>query len=231
MDVSWGFPWWFDVALVFLALLGVALIGFVGQALTLTNKVAGEYSRKLIHIWLALWIGCWRFFLPVGIVIITSLILALGVFISKQMGILTSIHGVRRSTHGEIVYALGITATAILFPEPTIFALAIINLGFADGLAAVVGIRYGRRRLALWGDPEKYGKTLVGSLTAFSFAAISGLAFWILIPPGPIVWLLALSHIILAAFLISALEFVSRQGFDNLIIPLATGFFYSQILI
>ena len=135
MDLSFNLPW-FDLFLVGVVLTVVALIVFIGQGLFIAGNIDGEYSRKLIHILLSLWVACWRYLLPVNIIIIASLILAAVVFTTKKLGFLKSIHGVRRSTHGEITYALGITLTAILFPEPGVFALAILNLGFADGFGS-----------------------------------------------------------------------------------------------
>ena len=231
MDEAFNFPGWLDLVLVGSALLVVALIGFVGSALFIQDNLKAESSRKLIHIGLALWIAVWRFFLPANIIIVASLLLALGVFVAKKMAWLKAIHGVGRATHGEIIYALGVTVTVILFQEPAVFALAILNLGCADGLAALIGTRYGKKKYALWGDPKQVGKTLAGSSASFGFALISGLIFWLFFVAGPLVWPLVLTHVIAAAFLISAFEFVSRRGFDNLLIPVITGFCYSPVII
>lgn len=220
-----------EVSLVGLVLFVAALIVFVGQGLFVAGNVRVEYSRKLIHIGLSTWVAWWLFLLPVNVVIVASMVLASGVFITKRFGFLKSIHGVRRSTHGEVTYALGITATAIFFPNPAVFALAILNLGYADGLAAVMGIRFGgKHRYDLWGRTES-GKTLIGSFTAFAFAAFSGLLFWLVAPTlvadG---WLIAI-HILLSAFLVSSLEFVSRSGFDNIILPLAVALMYAPVIV
>ena len=220
-----------EISLVGLVLFVATLIVFVGQGLFVAGNVRVEYSRKLIHIGLSAWVAWWLFLLPVNVVIVASMVLASGVFITKRFGLLKSIHGVRRSTHGEVTYALGITMTAILFPHPAVYALAILNLGFADGLAAVMGIRFGgKRRYDLWGRTES-GKTLIGSFTAFSFTAFSGLIFWMIAPTLGAAWWLIAIHVLLSAYLVSSLEFVSRSGFDNIILPLAVALLYSPVVI
>ena len=219
-----------ELSLVGLVLAVAALIVFVGQGLFVAGNVRVEYSRKLIHIGLSMWVAWWLFLMPVNVIIVASMLLASGVFITKRFGLLKSIHGVRRSTHGEVTYALGITATAILFPHPAVYALAILNLGFADGMAAVMGIRFGGKRYGLWGRAES-GKTLVGSFTAFSFTALSGLMFWLLAPTLSASWLIIGAHVLLVAYLVSSLEFVSRSGFDNIILPLTVALLYNPVAI
>ena len=107
-----------EISLVGLVLAVAVLIVFVGQGLFVAGNVRAEYSRKLIHIGLSMWVAWWLFLMPVNVIIVASMLLASGVFITKRFGFLKSIHGVRRSTHGEVTYALGITATAILFSNP-----------------------------------------------------------------------------------------------------------------
>ncbi len=65
------------------------------------------------------------------------------------------------------------------------------------------GWRYG-----LWGRAES-GKTLVGSFTTFSFIALSGLGFCLLALTISASWILIGLHIVLVAYLVSSLEFVS----------------------
>ena len=222
-----------DIFLVGVVLAVVGLIVVVGQGLFMVNDIKIEYSRKLIHIGLSIWLACWLFFLPYKLVIVASLLLALAVFISKRLGFLKSIHGVRRTTYGEITYALGIAFVAWYARDnEAVYALAVINLGFADGLAAVIGSKYGanKKKYRFFMSKKKVnkqdGKTLIGASTSFSFAVLSGLFFWVIVPtqPWPI-WLIG-GHIVVSAAIISGLEFISHRGYDNLIIPSVTAILY-----
>ena len=227
-----------DIISVVVVLTVVGLIVVVGQGLFMVNNIKIEYSRKLIHIGLSVWIAFWLFFLPYKIVIVASLLLALAVFISKRLGFLKSIHGVRRTTYGEITYALGIAFAAWYAKnDPSVYALAVINLGFADGLAAVIGSKYGYNKkkyrffMSKKNKSPNDGKTLIGASTSFSFAVFSGLFFWIMVPTQPwAIWLVA-GHIIFSAAMISGLEFISHRGYDNLIIPAATVLLYQVAIL
>ena len=232
MVSDWVNSPWLAAVLIVVVLVIAALVVVVGQGLFMINDIRVEYSRKLIHISLSVWIACWLSFLKWQWVAIAALLLATGVFISKRAGFLKSIHGVRRTTYGEITYALGIALVAYLAREsPSVYALAVLNLGFADGLAAVIGIRYGRKKYAFWGrDKEKNGKTLAGALTSCGFVILSGTVFWWL--AASVDWPLwaIVGHIIGGGVLLSGLEFISLRGYDNIIIPVATVVFYMPIV-
>ena len=92
----------------------------------------------------------------------------------RRLKVFNSVHAVRRATYGEISYAIAIALAAILFSNPAVYALAIINLGFADGLAAIVGTRYGKKKYKILGAT----KTAAGFVAAFLFAVLSGAIFW-----------------------------------------------------
>ena len=112
-------------------------------------------------------------------------------------------------------YAISILLTLITFPK-TISIIAILTLAIADPVSAIVGIRWGRRRIV----PEK---SVEGSLAFFfaTFAITAGVLYLATIAP--------MSSVVLVAALLgtaaAVIEMLPIRIDDNLTIPLAVGFF------
>ena len=208
--------------------LGVIVaIVLVVQLLFHYKLLVGEHSRKLIHILAALWMATWRFELTHLEVTYLGLALLAGVFFVKQFKLLNSIFDVDRVTYGEFIFVIGIIVTSLMFPSPEVYALAIVNLGLGDGLAAIIGKRYGKTKYNVFGST----KSLVGLLTMFSVAVISGSVFlWLAADYQPQL-IFMITHVVASAAVISGLEFISFRGLDNLSIPLATGLLYSSLVV
>ena len=208
------------------ALLGVVgLIIVLGQMLFIAHRIRGEYSRKFIHMTVALWMSTWRFLLPAPLVVGLCVVMGVIVYIAKKKQLLKSIFEVERTTHGEVTYALGVGIVALVFSSPHVFALAVLNLGFADGLAAIIGIKYGRRVYNIFGAQ----KTLAGALASFGFTFFSGSIFWSLAPVTYSPYFV-MSHLLGTAVLISGIELIGRRGWDNVAIPVATALMYYKII-
>ncbi len=224
----------FIIAAFYLSVVGAIVV--VVQFLFHFRLVTGEYSRKLIHILTALWMATWRFDMPFlgevneGLrpleITYLGLALFMVIFFVKQFGWFNSIFDVNRVTYGEFIFIIGIIATALVFPSPNVYALAVINLGIADGLAAIIGMRYGRKKYDVFGST----KSIVGMLTSFTVVIITGILFWIIVVDYKPELIFIISHIIATAAVVSGLEFVSFKGLDNLTIPLATGLLYSSLV-
>ena len=109
---------------------------------------------------------------------------------------------------GPLTLAGGVLAALLLFPLHTA-KIAIFALAFGDGLASLVGKRFGKIRLAFFKD-----KTVAGSLTCFAAVFLSALAvsgsFW--------------KSLILGAAG-AGIEMLPLKDYDNLLIPIAIGFF------
>ena len=189
--------------------------------------IVGEHSRKLIHILTAVWMATWRFNLTHLEVTYLGLALLSGIFFVKQFKLFNSIFDVDRVTYGEFIFVIGIIATSLVFPDPRVYALAIINLGVADGLAALIGKRYGKTKYNVFGST----KSLVGLFTIMTVTSLSGAAFFWLAADYRPELIFMLTHIVASAAVISGLEFVSFRGLDNLTIPLATGLLYFSLVV
>ena len=113
-----------------------------------------------------------------------------------------------------IPYAMAILLTILTFPQ-TIAVGAIYTLAIADPLSAIIGIRYGKRRVV----PNK---SLEGSF-AFMVATFCCLSYVLVDAEGMFTW-----HIGIVAFLVSfscaIFEMIPIKIDDNLTIPLFTAF-------
>lgn len=113
-----------------------------------------------------------------------------------------------------VPYAFAVLLTIITFPKP-IALVAIYTLAIADPLSAIIGIKYGKRRLV----PHK---SLEGSSAFFISTLIISLIV-LGIYSGGIDGVVALVSLLLA-FSASAFEMIPLKIDDNLTIPLFTAF-------
>ncbi len=108
---------------------------------------------------------------------------------------------------GPLTLGLGGLLSLLVFP-PRIAAIAIYSLAFGDGLSSLIGRLFGRIRL-----PLTRGKSLEGSLTCFAAVFVSTL-----LVSGRAVPALGIAATAMVT------EAVPLKDFDNIVLPLVTGF-------
>ncbi len=203
---------------IFISLFIILLVLILNEILCRQKELQPETGRKIVHIFVGSFIAFWPLYMSWQTIQILSLVLFLGVLISYQFGVFGSIHNVARRTSGELWYPIGIGAAASFTTQPWIFCVAILHLSVADGLAAVVGNKYGLIHYRI-GD---HTRSILGSMC---FLAISSLlcifAFVALKNELPGISLLVFA---VTPFLVTAVESISRHGLDNVLIPLAVIF-------
>lgn len=201
--------------------LSLALILFllVGNEILCRKKnIEPETGRKTIHISVGSFIAFWPLYMSWREIQVISLILFIGVLVSYQFGVFGAIHNVKRRTSGELWYPVGIGLSALLTVQPWVFCVAVLHLSLADGLAAIVGKKYGIMHYKI----GEHTRSIVGSL---AFLVISFLlcifAFLALRNEVPG---MSLAVFAVTPFLATAVESVSRHGLDNVFIPLTVVF-------
>ena len=108
---------------------------------------------------------------------------------------------------GPLTLAGGVLAALLLFPMHTA-KIAIFALAFGDGLASLVGKRFGKIHLAFFKD-----KTVAGSLTCFAAVFLSSLAV-----SGNF------GKSLVLGIVGACIEMLPLKDYDNLLIPVAIGF-------
>lgn len=199
-----------------LSVLLIFVLLCVSEGLWRAKLVTGERGRKLVHITVGSFIAFWPFFMSFWTIQILSLVFLVTILLSKKFHIFHAIHAVRRRTWGEVLFAVSIGMIALLTPSKWIFAAAVLHMSLADGLAAIIGITYGRRnRYTVFGQQKSVAGTLtfyvVATMLVIGFLAVRANGFQELTFPFVAVWLP-----IATAFL----ENISVMGTDNITVPL-----------
>ena len=103
-----------------------------------------ENTRKLVHVGSCLIVCTMPFFIDkIGIIILSGLFIII-FSLSRNFGILTSIHAVSRKTIGEFAMAVGVGISAlVLLPSSTVaFVYGMLIMGFSDTSANIIGSQW-----------------------------------------------------------------------------------------
>jgi phytol kinase len=200
-----------------MALLGcitvVLALLVISEAWWRRTRVHGEISRKFIHITVGSFVAFWPFFLSWGQIELLSAVFLVAISLSKYLNIFKAIHSVQRPTGGEIFFALAVGTIALITHDKWVYMTALLQMSLADGLAAVIGVRYGQRhRYLVFGQ----AKSIAGT-TAFAVISFATLLAYNHYSSGPELGLPLMLSLTLAASLI---ENLAVMGLDNLFVPL-----------
>ncbi len=196
-------------------LLGLIFVyGYVAILLLVSEKLLSKYptfSRKFVHIM----VGNVLFILPIFATMEAMTFLAAApfvvlTFLMSPYSPIKLNHKVSSSGHGLglVYYAISWTILAFFFfDQPWIIAVGIAAMSYGDGLASLVGQKYGKHKYNLLGD----AKSIEGSLAMFLvliFALAGVLAYY----GQPINAL----TIIMVSLVATLLEGITPKGLDNL---------------
>jgi phytol kinase len=176
------------------------------------SSLHGEFSRKFVHITIGSFVAFWPYILSYTEIKLLSIAFIVVLGISKLLNIFSAIHSVQRPTWGEFWFALvvGIMAT-FMTHHPHIFTVALLEMSLADGLAAVIGTKYGNSmRYNVFGSP----KSVIGTATFFVVSTA------ILVVYSMQLSVLSPAIILSISLGATLLENIAVKGLDNLVIPL-----------
>lgn len=186
------------------------------------KNVSASITRKVVHIGGGLVVAL----LPFLVNLVTVIILGVGFFLfllfSKRRRILNSVHGIKKESIGALLFAPSLVLTAVIFwpINPAIFQGSALILGLSDGLAGVVGAKYGKKKYNITGD-----KTIEGSLVFFFITVL--ILLGILYTSSLALNFYGVLFVIGGALLLAIVEGMSGKGWDNLFIPIvAAGVIY-----
>lgn len=208
--------------------LGLILV--IAEGLNRIFSVNAEVSRKIVHIGtgnvilLAWWLN-----IPAWVGIAASVISGIIAIISYQTPILPSINSVGRNSLGTFFYAISIGVLIGWFwtiQQPQYAALGILIMAWGDGLAAVIGQKWGKHQYCFLGSCKSWE----GSLTMLCVSFMISLSILLVIQGNnQPTWIIS----IVVAFVATTLETFSKYGIDNLTVPFGSAslaFFLNQIL-
>ncbi len=200
----------YDMAIL-LTVLAVFGLLLVGEFWWRKQKLHGEFTRKFVHITVGSFVAFWPFFLTWNEIRLLSAAFLIGVLASKYLKIFRAIHSVQRPTWGEVYFALAVGLITFITQDQWVYAAALLQMSLADGLAAVVGTRYGQRfRYVVFG----HAKSLLGTL-AFLITSMLVL-FGYSQGSGQYLTAIFIFDLAVAA---AAIENLGVGGLDNLLVP------------
>ncbi|PSB23704.1 diacylglycerol/polyprenol kinase family protein [Stenomitos frigidus] len=209
-------PLWLQIAITG---AWIGMLGLLAEWLHRYTSVGSEVVRKVVHIGAGnVILLAWWLQVPVWLGIGASVVFSTIAFLSYRLPILPGINGVGRNSLGTFFYAVSIGLLVAWFwtiQQPHYAAIGVLVMTWGDGLAALVGQRFGKHPYKLW-DMQKSWE---GSLT---MAIVSGVVSLLILLAvrGNIwqTWVVALAVAIVA----TGLEAFSKFGIDNLTVPLGS---------
>lgn len=194
------------LALTIFAVLILFFLVFV-EFLSRKYLIPSAVSRKVSHIGAALAVFVMPIFLTKNEIILIGISFAILLFLTRRTNIFSSIHSVERLTFGEIFLPLGVILCAVLFlPEKRLaFQFGILIMGISDALASLIGERFGKHIIKIFG----HKKSIEGSLAFFISALIITFFF---------VYKLDY-RILFIPIILTIVEALSVAGLDNFILP------------
>ncbi|MDY6783498.1 MAG: SEC59/DGK1/VTE5 family protein [Cyanobacteriota bacterium] len=209
-------PLWTSVGLTAVYL---AVIVVFAEALNRLTEIGAERTRKIVHIGAGnVILLAWVLKIPAWVGMSAAAIASLIAIISYFLPILPSINSVGRKSLGTFFYAVSIGVLVGWFwsiDAPQYAAIGILVMAWGDGLAALIGQRFGKHQYQLGGIQKSWEGSLVMAVASFSVTflilsrfqdgngAVAGVA-------------------VAVALFATALEAFSQLGIDNLSVPVGS---------
>lgn len=209
-----------------LAAAGIAAILVLSEIAWKKAHLRDELARKFVHITCGVFIAFLPFWVSYGWIMVLAVGFVIANIVNRYVDFFHAIHSVRRKSWGDVLFGVGVFSVAAFQPDPWIFAMAILQVSLADGLAALAGVTYGDRhgKYYLFTQP----KSIIGSatflVTSFVILVIGFMAssyFADVAQMYPVFIMLPL--------MLVCIENLAVFGIDNLALPLATLFVLSLL--
>ncbi|XHR85105.1 MAG: diacylglycerol/polyprenol kinase family protein [Gloeotrichia echinulata GP01] len=220
-------PIWLQIAIVAAWVLLILIISWGVKRFANDDP---EIIRKIVHIGTGnVILLAWWLDIPAIVGITASIVASVVTLLSYRFPILPSINSVGRQSLGTFFYSVSFGILVAYFwylQQPQYAALGILVMTWGDGLAALIGQRFGKHKYKVFGGQKSWEGSLTMTLVSY---IVSNLIF--LGVQGNIwqTWVISL----IVAVVATALEAVSFLGIDNLTVPLgsaALAFFLHQLL-
>ncbi|MEA5510085.1 SEC59/DGK1/VTE5 family protein [Crocosphaera sp. UHCC 0190] len=212
------FSVWYPLSLVILYLGAIIALA---EGLNRLRGTNAEFTRKIVHIGSGnVVLIAWWLQLPPWVLVGASFIASIIALISYFLPILPSINSVGRKSLGTFFYAVSIGVLAQWFwsrQQPQYLVIGILVMAWGDGMAAVIGQKFGRHPYQMLG----VNKSWEGSLTMMGVSFL--VTSLILLSVGESFSITMIVSLIVA-MVAMGLEAFSALGIDNLTVPLGSAF-------
>jgi dolichol kinase len=200
---------------VLFCLAGVFALLVISELLGQRKKLRGDLQRQFVHITVGCFIAFWPWLISWRSIQIIGLVMLVVVLLNRRVKLADFYTKVNRQSYGDVFYAVAIILSASLTDEKAFFALAILIMALGDGLANVVGHRYGKN----W-QYHFLGhiKTVLGSMTMW-LVSLSVLGVGLLFDQGVVDYSAYATVLIALPPLLVLIENAAIWGLDNLLVP------------
>ena len=206
----------------------VGAIVLISELLHRYTNTKPEQVRKVVHIGTGnVIIIAWLLHLPAWVGIVSGILAGIVTLISYRLPILPGVNSVGRKSLGTFFYAVSIGILTAIFWNldlPHYAVIGILIMAWGDGLAAIIGQRFGNHPYTIFGNSKSWEGTLTMLVVSYAIVSIVLLSvqgniwqtWWVGIP---------------VAIAATAVESIAQWGLDNLSVPLMSAglaFFINQ---
>jgi phytol kinase len=206
--------------------LRIATVPVYVGAIVLTAELLHRYTdtnpeqvRKIVHIGTGnVILLAWLLELPAWVGMTSAILAGMITLISYQLPILPGVNSVGRKSLGTFFYAVSIgVVTAVFWPLdlPYYGVIGILIMAWGDGLAAIIGQKFGKHPYTIFGNTKSWEGTF--TMLLVSYGVVSIVLFSV---QGNIwqTWVVGIPVAIVA----TAIESIAQWGLDNLTVPLSS---------
>jgi phytol kinase len=202
-----------------LAWLGLVLL--VAELVARFSQAEREVSRKIVHIGVGnVILLAWWLQIPGWVGMSAAAVASIVTLASYWYPILASVSEAGRKSLGTFFYSVSIgVLIAYFWPLglPAYAVLGVLVMTWGDGLAALIGRRFGTHRYQVWGMTKSWEGT--GTMAIVSLIVSGSILLGVYGLSWPIVMIA-----VLVACIATGLEAFSKFGIDNLTVPLGSAF-------
>ncbi|MDP5016790.1 phosphatidate cytidylyltransferase [Anabaena sp. UHCC 0187] len=197
----------------------VGLIICIAWAVNRFTNSEPEIIRKIVHIGTGnVILIAWWLDIPPFVGITASVFASIITLLSYKFPILPGINSIGRHSLGTFFYAVSIGVLVGIFwhlHQPQYAVLGIMTMAWGDGLAALIGKRFGKHKYLAFGAQKSWEGSFTVTFISYLICVIL-----LLITQGNIwqTWIVSL----IVAFIATILEAFSFLGIDNLTVPIGS---------
>jgi phytol kinase len=195
----------------------VGAIVLTAELLHRYTQTKPEHVRKVVHIGTGnVMLIAWLLELPAWVGITSAVLAGVATLVSYRLPILPGVNSVGRKSLGTFFYAVSIGILTAIFWNlnlPYYGVIGILIMAWGDGLAAIIGQRFGQHPYLIFGNTKSWEGT--STMFLVSYAIVSIVLFSV---QGNIwsTWMVGIPVAIAA----TAVESIAQWGLDNLSVPL-----------
>jgi phytol kinase len=210
---------------VVLTLFGIFLVVILSEHLWKKRQLRGEAARKLVHITGGIFASLWPLYMSWWEIRTVSMIALVLALVMRQTNLFRGVYDIDRKSWGEVIGPVVMIGLTFLNLDQWVFATAVLHVALADGLAALIGTKYGKaNRYKVFG----HTKSLVGSATFWLTSCL--ILFW-LVAFSPLSLAAAMPIILFLPTAATLTENISPFGSDNFTVPLLVILVLNQLIV